>query len=80
MASNIILQKQDLSKHCHELKASIENQAEALHKEIDIIVQDLQAKVDEFDSNNISAKKNTPTKSIAQLIIFNELFPTCRRF
>ena len=30
MASNIILQKQDLSKHCHELKASIENQAELL--------------------------------------------------
>ena len=26
-----------------------------MHKEIDIIVQDLQAKADEFDSNNISA-------------------------
>ena len=31
MASNIRLQKQDLSKHCHELKASTENQAENWH-------------------------------------------------
>ena len=53
-ASNIPVQKTDVRKHSQNLSKSISKQREDLRKEIDIIMNRMQADIDESDSKHLA--------------------------
>ena len=53
--SNNPVQRADVNKHSKELKAALNRQGEALHKEIDIAIQEMQRKIDDMDAQLLAA-------------------------
>ena len=75
VASNIPLQRDDLSKHTQKLKVSLDTKAQTLHREIDTIIQKMQADIDEMNLNHLAAIKKQDTdinqtlKEMSQVIL-----------
>ena len=75
VASNIPLQRDDLSKHTQKLKVSLDTKAQTLHREIDTIIQKMQADIDEMNLNHLAAINKQETdinqtlKEMSQVIL-----------
>nr|XP_022304297.1 E3 ubiquitin-protein ligase TRIM36-like [Crassostrea virginica] len=54
VASSIQVQKGDLSRKSQKLKSALNNQREALQKEIDVIFKNMQSKIEELDCKYLS--------------------------
>ena len=54
-ATNIPVRRADVGKHSKKLKAALDKQGEALHKEIDTIIQEMKSEIDEMDIQHIAA-------------------------
>ena len=74
-ASNISVQRDDLSKHSQKLKVSLNNRAQTLHREIDTIIQKMQDDIDAMDSEHLAAINKQESaiyrtmKEISQIIL-----------
>ena len=54
-ATNIPVRRADVGKHSKKLKAALDKQGEALHKEIDTIIQEMKSEIDVMDIQHIAA-------------------------
>nr|XP_022333229.1 uncharacterized protein LOC111130443 [Crassostrea virginica] len=54
-ATNIPVQRADVNKHSQKLTTALDKQGEALHTEIDTIIQGMKSKIDDMDAQHIAA-------------------------
>ena len=54
-AANIPVQKADVRNHTQKLKTALDKQGEALHTEIDNIIQGMKSEINEIDAQHIAA-------------------------
>ena len=54
-ATNIPVQRADINKHSQKLTTALDKQGEALHTEIDTIIQGMKSEIDDMDAQNIAA-------------------------
>ena len=54
-ATNIPVQRADLNKHSQKLTTALDKQGEALHTEIDTIIQGKKSEIDDMDAQHIAA-------------------------
>ena len=54
-ATNIPVQRADVNKRSQKLKTALDKQGEALHTEIDIIIQGMKSDIDDMDAQHIAA-------------------------
>nr|XP_022299112.1 uncharacterized protein LOC111107941 [Crassostrea virginica] len=54
-ATNIPVQRADVNKHSQKLTTALDKQGEALHTEIDTIIQGMKSDVDDMDAQHIAA-------------------------
>ena len=54
-ATNIPIQREDVNKHSQKLKTALDKQGEALHTEIDTIIQGMKSEIDDMDAKHIAA-------------------------
>nr|XP_022290060.1 probable E3 ubiquitin-protein ligase MID2 [Crassostrea virginica]XP_022290129.1 probable E3 ubiquitin-protein ligase MID2 [Crassostrea virginica]XP_022290203.1 probable E3 ubiquitin-protein ligase MID2 [Crassostrea virginica] len=55
VATNIPVQRADLKKRSQKLTTALDKQGEALHTEINTIIQGMKSKIDEMDAQHIAA-------------------------
>ena len=60
-ASNIPIQKADLSNHSQKLKISLSDKAQTLHKEIDTVIQKMQADIDVMNLEHMATIEKQET-------------------
>ena len=54
-AANIPVQRADVNIHSHKLKTALDKQGEALHTEIDTIIQGMKSEIDDMDAQHKAA-------------------------
>nr|XP_022333195.1 uncharacterized protein LOC111130415 [Crassostrea virginica] len=54
-ATNIPVQRADVNKHSQKLTTALDKQGEALHTEIDTIIQGMKSDIDDMDAQHIAA-------------------------
>uniref|UniRef100_A0A8B8BEH7 Uncharacterized protein LOC111109396 n=1 Tax=Crassostrea virginica TaxID=6565 RepID=A0A8B8BEH7_CRAVI len=54
-ATNIPVQRSDVRKHSNKVKTTLDKQGEALHTEIDTIIQGMKSEIDGMDAQHIAA-------------------------
>ncbi|XP_078331533.1 uncharacterized protein LOC111105275 [Crassostrea virginica] len=54
-ATNISVQRADVNKRSQKLTAALDKQGEALHREIDTIIQGMKSQIDDMDAQHIAA-------------------------
>ncbi|XP_078340274.1 uncharacterized protein LOC144627345 [Crassostrea virginica] len=54
-ATNIPVQRADVNKRSQKLTTALDKQGEALHTEIDIIIQGMKSEIDDMDAQHIAA-------------------------
>ncbi|XP_078331532.1 uncharacterized protein LOC144625203 [Crassostrea virginica] len=54
-ATNIPVQRADVTKHSQKLTTALDKQGEALHTEIDTIIQGMKSEIDDMDAQHIAA-------------------------
>uniref|UniRef100_A0A8B8B6T1 Uncharacterized protein LOC111107946 n=1 Tax=Crassostrea virginica TaxID=6565 RepID=A0A8B8B6T1_CRAVI len=54
-ATNIPVQRADVNKHSQKLTTALDKQGEALHTEIDTIIQGMKSDIDDMDNQHIAA-------------------------
>ncbi|XP_078330989.1 uncharacterized protein LOC144624844 [Crassostrea virginica] len=54
-ATNIPVQRADVKKHSQKLTTALDKQGEALHTEIDTIIQGMKSEIDDMDAQHIAA-------------------------
>ena len=54
-ATNIPVQRVDVTKHSQKLTTALDKQGEALHTEIDTIIQGMKSVIDDMDAQHIAA-------------------------
>nr|XP_022321169.1 E3 ubiquitin-protein ligase TRIM71-like [Crassostrea virginica] len=54
-ATNIPVQRADVNKRSQKLTTALEKQGEALHTEIDTIIQEMKSQIDDMDARHIAA-------------------------
>nr|XP_022302201.1 uncharacterized protein LOC111110126 [Crassostrea virginica] len=54
-ATNIPVQRADVRKHSNKVKTTLDKQGEALHTEIDTIIQGMKSEIDGMDAQHIAA-------------------------
>ncbi|XP_078331502.1 uncharacterized protein LOC144625190 [Crassostrea virginica] len=54
-ATNIPIQRADVNKRSQKLRTALDNQGEALHTEIDTIIQGMKSEIDDMDAQHIAA-------------------------
>nr|XP_022333242.1 uncharacterized protein LOC111130453 [Crassostrea virginica] len=54
-ATNIPVQKADVNKHSQKLTTALDKQGEALHTEIDTIIQGMKSQINDMDAQHIAA-------------------------
>uniref|UniRef100_A0A8B8B7F9 Uncharacterized protein LOC111107657 n=1 Tax=Crassostrea virginica TaxID=6565 RepID=A0A8B8B7F9_CRAVI len=54
-ATNIPVQRADVNKHSQKLTTALDKQGEALHTEIDTIIQGMKSDIDDMDARHIAA-------------------------
>ena len=54
-ATNIPVQRADVNKRSQKLKTALDKQGEALHTEIDTIIQGMKSEIDDMDAQHIAA-------------------------
>nr|XP_022293659.1 E3 ubiquitin-protein ligase TRIM71-like [Crassostrea virginica] len=54
-ATNIPVQRADVNKHSQKLTTALDKQGEALHTEIDTIIQGMKSEIDDMDAQHIAA-------------------------
>ncbi|XP_078331297.1 uncharacterized protein LOC111137729 [Crassostrea virginica] len=54
-ATNIPVQRADVNKHSQKLTSALDKQREALHTEIDTIIQGMKSEIDDLDAQHIAA-------------------------
>ena len=69
-AANIPAQKADVHKRSLKLKTALDKQAEALHTEIDTIIQGMKSEIDDMDAQHIAA---TDEQEVAINMISTEI-------
>ncbi|XP_078342038.1 uncharacterized protein LOC144627896 [Crassostrea virginica] len=72
-ATNIPVQRADVNKHSQKLTTALDKQGEALHTEIDTIIQGMKSEIDDMDTRHITVidqqevainKTNTDIKKV----------------
>ncbi|XP_078331571.1 uncharacterized protein LOC144625230 [Crassostrea virginica] len=54
-ATNILVQRADVNKRSQKLTTALDKQGEALHTEIDTIIQGMKSEIDDMDAQHIAA-------------------------
>ena len=54
-AENIQIKRNDVRKHHQKLTTALDNQKQALHNEIDTIIQEMESEIDDMDAQYMAA-------------------------
>ena len=54
-ATNIPVRREDVNKHSQKLTTTLDKQGEALHTEIDTIIQGMKSEIDDMDTQQLAA-------------------------